>query len=260
MGDYKSININNKKLTLPKMIIFDYGHTLIYEQGFDGMKGTEAVMAYAVKNPRNLSVSEVNAFSERLFRDISRNAIVHGIEVHNLIYQRLLYEYLEIELSITHKEAEKLYWDNAAPGTVMPYADEVISYLNEKGIRSGVISNISFSGDSLAERINRLLPHNKFEFIIASSDYVYRKPNTILFELALRKARLQPEEVWFCGDNVNADILGAYRAGIFPVWYESSLECFYRSKSADTPPDCDHLHITDWRELIEVLEQSEAAY
>ncbi|HPU62997.1 MAG TPA: HAD family hydrolase [Mobilitalea sp.] len=254
MSGYKNI----EKLTLPKMIIFDYGHTLIYEQGFDGMKGTQAVMAHAIKNPRNLSVSEVNEFSRKLYRDLIGFSKEHEIEIHNLKYQNLVYEYLEIELALTPKETEKIYWDNAAPGIIMPYIDEVITYINERGIRSGVISNISFSGDTLAERINRLIPHNKFEFIIASSEYVYRKPNRLLFELALIKAGLKPQEVWFCGDNIKADIIGASKVGIFPVWYESSLECFYLSKADNTAPDCDHLHITDWRELIQMLKQLEA--
>ena len=34
----------------PKMILFDYGQTLINEVKFDGVKGTEAVLKYAVKN------------------------------------------------------------------------------------------------------------------------------------------------------------------------------------------------------------------
>ena len=34
----------------PKMILFDYGQTLIAEQKFDGVKGTEAVLQYAVRD------------------------------------------------------------------------------------------------------------------------------------------------------------------------------------------------------------------
>jgi haloacid dehalogenase superfamily, subfamily IA, variant 1 with third motif having Dx(3-4)D or Dx(3-4)E len=245
---------NGKKISLPKMIIFDYGHTLIYEKDFDSIKGTESLMSRAVKNPGNLSAPEVDEFSQNLFHDIGGHSRRNGIEIHYLIFQKLFLEYLGIELSVTPEEAETLYWDNAAPGEIMPHADEIITYINNKGIRSGVISNISFSGNALAKRLNRLLPHNKFEFVIASSEYVYRKPNSILFELALRKARLNPDDVWFCGDNIDADIMGASKAGLFPVWYESGLECFYMNRSAGTTPDCEYLHITDWKELIQLLD------
>ena len=34
----------------PKMILFDYGQTLVNEQRFNGVRGTEAVLKYATKN------------------------------------------------------------------------------------------------------------------------------------------------------------------------------------------------------------------
>ena len=34
----------------PKMILFDYGQTLIAEKEFNGVRGTEAVLKHAVKN------------------------------------------------------------------------------------------------------------------------------------------------------------------------------------------------------------------
>lgn len=101
-------------------------------------------------------------------------------------------------------------------------ADKMLDYINDRDIRSGVISNIGWSGSALTERINRLLPKNKFEFIIASSDYMFRKPSPMIFELALKKAGLNASDVWFCGDNIKADIEGSAGVGIFPVWYEKN--------------------------------------
>ena len=34
------------KLNKPKMILFDYGHTLLYEPGFDTLRGVEAIFKY----------------------------------------------------------------------------------------------------------------------------------------------------------------------------------------------------------------------
>ena len=140
----------------------------------------------------------------------------------------------------------------------MPYANAVIDYINAKRIRSGVISNIGWSGAALSKRINRLLPQNKFEFIIASSDYMFRKPSPMLFELAMRKAGLNAEDIWFCGDNVKADIEGAATVSMFPVWYDDkTVENPWREQNKGVIPVCDHLHIVDWRELIEILEGME---
>jgi len=34
----------------PKMILFDYGHTLLYEPGLDFLRGEKALFQYVVKN------------------------------------------------------------------------------------------------------------------------------------------------------------------------------------------------------------------
>ena len=59
---------------------------------------------------------------------------------------------------------------------------------------------------------------------MTSSDYLVRKPNPLLFEIALQKAGLCGEEVWYCGDNPKADIEGAAQVGIYPIWYDNDLE------------------------------------
>jgi len=80
----------------------------------------------------------------------------------------------------------------------------------------------------------------------------------MLFELALKKAGLNAEDVWFCGDNIEADIEGSAAVGIFPVWYEDdTLENPWYSKGKGAVPNCDHLHVHDWLELIEVLKGAE---
>lgn len=239
----------------PKMIIFDYGHTLLYEPGFDGLRGEEEVFKYVKSNKHNLTPKQVCDFAWELYEKI-RAAREMGFEIHEQQFQRFLYEYLEIELSVSLPEAERIFWNNACAGEIMPNADKIIDYINDKDIRSGVISNISWSGSVLAERINRLLPRNKFEFIIASSEYMFRKPSPMLFELALKKAGLCAEDVWFCGDNIEADIEGSATVGIFPVWYENrTLEEPWYAKNKGEPPKCEHLHIHDWLELIGMLEE-----
>ncbi|NLB40786.1 MAG: HAD family hydrolase, partial [Clostridiales bacterium] len=182
----------------PKMILFDYGHTLLYEPDFDSLRGEEALFKHVKSNKNNLLPSQVNDFAQELFAEIGTVREVN-LEIHERQFQRFLYEYLEIELSISLSEAERVFWDNTSAGAIMPNADKIIDYINYNDIRSGVISNIGWLGSALTERINRLLPRNKFEFVIASSEYMFRKPNPMLFELALKKAGLPSEDVWFCG-------------------------------------------------------------
>ncbi len=140
----------------------------------------------------------------------------------------------------------------------MPYADRMLDRLNENGIRTAVISNLAWSGEALTERLDRLLPNNKFEFVITSSDYMYRKPSRVLFDIALNKAGLAADKVWYCGNSITADIEGAHGAGIFPVLYEGETPGDinpYSGQNDGIKVDFEYLHIHDWRELIDVLEK-----
>lgn len=241
-------------LKKPRMILFDYGNTLLCEPNINFLRGQEELFNYIKSNKNSLTPKQVNDFSQELFETIGAVREI-GMELHELQFLRFLYEYLEIELSISLQEAEKILWDNASPGALMPKVDIMLDYLRASGIRSGVISNIGWSGRALTERINRLLPHNAFEFIIASSECMFRKPNPMLFELALKKAGLHANDVWFCGDNIQADVEGSSAIGIFPVWYEDKImENPWRTSNKELTPHCEHLHIHDWTELIAVLE------
>lgn len=238
----------------PEMIIFDYGHTLCYEAKFDSVRGTEAILKHASSNKYNLSVAEISAFSERLFNGDAKKAREFGIEVHNLNSERFMYEYLQISFDLPLTQIEHIFWENASQGKAMPNADKALTFLKSCGIRSGVISNISFSEATLTNKIDSILPENNFEFVIASSEYVYRKPNRMIFELALRKADLQASDVWYCGDSIEFDVTGAYNAGLFPVWYHSKIERYYGDKRLDVPPAFEHLYIRDWLELIDAID------
>ena len=62
------MNVEVNYMKMPKMILFDYGQTLIAEQKFDGVKGTEAVLQYATKNKYHLSAEQVQAKANEIDR------------------------------------------------------------------------------------------------------------------------------------------------------------------------------------------------
>ena len=90
-----------------------------------------------------------------------------------------------------------------------------------------------------------MLPCNDFEFILTSSEYMFRKPHARIFQLALEKAGLQPEEVWYIGDDYQCDVVGARNAGIFPVYYIGASK---------KEPMEDVLTVSTWEELEAYLE------
>ncbi len=239
-------------MKLPRMILFDYGQTLVAEQKFDGIKGAEAVLQYAVKNKYHLTAEQVRAKADEINREFGRfdpeKRHLFQIEIPNTMFTPYLYESLGIEIALSNAELDTIFWNAAAPGVPTEGIEDFLAYLKNKGIRTGVISNIVYDSNVVAERINRLLQDNTFEFIITSSSYMFRKPNKRIFDLALEKAELPPDEVWYIGDHYECDVKGSLKAGLFPVWYTGAVK----------PPhtlDKTVLTTADWDELRMRMEE-----
>ena len=230
----------------PKMILFDYGQTLINEYKFDGVKGTAEVMKYAIKNKYNRTAEEIQAVADEINHELGRFDPLRRhqfqIELPFEMFASYLYESQGIKLSIPYNQIDKIFWDAASPGIVTDGIKEFLLFLEKQGIRTGVISNISYSGRALEARINSLIPDNNFEFILATSEYMFRKPNRRIFDIALEKAGLQAEDVWYIGDQYECDIVGSRNAGIFPIWYIGAMNMPYIERE-------DVLTITNWKEL-----------
>lgn len=240
----------------PKMILFDYGHTLLYEPDWDAERGDRALFRYVTHNPNHCTPEDLRRESETVFSELDRITELLHYDVPCATGTRLVLEHLGIRLSLTPLERETVFWTAASPGALVPDADVMLDYLNAAGIRTGVISNNGWSGEALRERIDRLLPNNRFEFVLSSCDYLVRKPDRRLFEIGLQKAQLPADKVWYCGDSIQADVCGAKNAGLFPVFFDGAVEIgnSFDHKNAGLTIDFDCLHIHGWRELMAVLE------
>jgi len=238
----------------PKMIIFDYGQTLVDYKIFDLLKGTIAVLKEASKNPNNVSAEEVQALAMELNKDIGRFGDdlekQAFLEVHNNPFQKYLYDYFDIEFTKSPAEIEGIFETSACTIEPTKKISEFLQFLEDINIRTSVISNISFSGDLLKRRIKEYIPSHTFEFIIASSEYVFRKPHKRIFEIALRKAKLNACDTWYCGDNAVYDVDGAAACHIFPVWFKGAIE-----NSNKHVPKSDCFMIEDWEELKDKLKR-----
>ncbi len=241
----------------PKMILFDYGHTLLYEPDWNSERGDRALLSYAVKNPNNRGVEDIRKEVREVFGLIDRVKEEMDVDIPCTVGDRLVYDHLGIEFSLSPLEQEIVFWTAACPGAVMPGAAEMLEELCSMGIRTGVVSNNGWSGAALLDRLNRLLPHHSFEFALSSADYMIRKPDRRLFEIALIKADLKPESVWFCGDHFEKDVVGARGAGLFPVWYEDdSVGRSPTNPKTEREPDFPCLHIREWRQMTDLLRES----
>jgi len=176
------------------------------------------------------------------------------IEIHEHIFLWYIPKYFDIKLSISLEEAEQIMWDCMAQAKKTPYSEEMLSELQNMGIKTGVISNLCWSGNALTNRLKANFPNHQFEFVITSSEYIFRKPEKLIFDLAVRKSGLNRNEIWYCGNDIVADIYGAKEAGLFPVFYDDrSIPSALHEKNDSISVNFPYLRIGSWKELTSYL-------
>ncbi len=243
----------------PKMILFDYGQTLCTERWDDPLGGHRAVLAAAAENPRHITPEQLDAAFRAMDKAVSRltdDPWDTGPELCWHAFARAVFESLELKFDLDYQQLEELHWyERTEPTVAVDYMPELLAYLKENGIRTGVVSNLCFNEKTLRKRIDKCLPEHQFEFIMVSSEYVFRKPMPQIYELALTKAGLAPQDVWFCGDNAVCDVDGPMAVGLQGVWYTGAM---LNPESRRLRPQSEgHLEIADWRELVRLIEAAE---
>jgi putative hydrolase of the HAD superfamily len=124
------------------------------------------------------------------------------------------------ELGISDRQGEiveALREAATSPALHAPFPDteEALRRLRERGIPLHVVSN---NTDYLIEIISRLGWTDRFDAVTFSQQAGAEKPNRRVFDLAVARAKCQPEEVLHVGDSFESDYLGATRAGLKGAW------------------------------------------
>jgi putative hydrolase of the HAD superfamily len=83
------------------------------------------------------------------------------------------------------------------------------------------LSNTTFSNAAIKTKLRKHGLLKYLDFVIVSSNYLFRKPSPWLFEMGLRKLNLRENEVWMIGNDYACDIEGAKQCGMFTVWYNA---------------------------------------
>ena len=92
-----------------------------------------------------------------------------------------------------------------------------------------------------------------FKTVIVSGDYGFRKPDARMYNLALCKLGLKPEEAIFVGNDMFRDVYGAATAGMKTVFFKSDQgDHSFHGKEAD-------YIIYNFRELLKAVEFFENA-
>lgn len=231
----------------PRGILFDYGQTLVVEAGFDPHAGTAALLARAAYVAPGVTVDVVSERARRVTRDVSERRDRFGIETPWPSVTRLIHDYFGTRFDVPMFELELAFWDASVITRPMPGARETLQALHQAGIALGVVSNASFAGSVIRHELAKHGLADHLAFVASSADYVIRKPNPLLYEVAAARLGLEPREVWFVGDRLDTDITGARAAGMGAVWLQPP------GSGASDLPDAT---VRDWRELRRLVDEA----
>lgn len=108
-------------------------------------------------------------------------------------------------------------------------AEELVRYLAKKYPLTVVTNGFV---EVQYEKFDKSGLRDCFSHIVLSEEVGCQKPNSRIFEEALRMNGLQAEDVVMIGDSWNSDIKGAINAGIDQIWIRKSKDPLPEGQSA----------------------------
>lgn len=130
-------------------------------------------------------------------------------------YQRLILQGAGVEVSLElaleiSARLRQLSYGYALFDDVLP----TLNVLKKRGLILGLLSNNEGDMGKLSEELG-LSPY--LDFTITSADVGASKPHPPIFQEALKRAQVEPQEAMHVGDQYDTDVKGALGMGIRPV-------------------------------------------
>lgn len=105
---------------------------------------------------------------------------------------------------------------------MFPHTVETLEILKKEGYQLHIITN-GFKEVQLTKlRTCNII--NYFEVIVSSEEIGFNKPDARIFQHAMQLASAQPAESVMIGDDMNIDVMGAERAGMFGIHFDPEEE------------------------------------
>lgn len=235
-------------MTKVKVIVFDLFETLIHDIKFDFNSGLSylhenilskdtdkvGLLDYAATywkelyDKRNEDNSEV-AFEDELL-DFKNK---YGFKV-NYPLEEILFN-CALEINTTELFNDTIY---------------TLEQLKLLGIPVYLLSNSIFKKNVMRKFINQYDLEKYFVNIHFSADYKIRKPHKDLFKIVFDdikkyEDRIEMKQVYFIGDNFEADVLGAENFGFTPIFINRKYDNDINNKN--------FIEIKSLNELLEVI-------
>lgn len=201
-----------------KAILFDFWGTLLNSR-FDAVKAYEEILKSATRNPRNLTAQDLAVIGKEVFDRLRARNPITGPEFTFRDEQEIIEQEYDLRFSTSYEERELLFLKYGHSDVrLVSGLPEFLKQAARQGYRMGIVSNTIMSAKTLLTFLSSYCDIRYFDFLLASSEEKFRKPAPEIFFSAARKLSVDPAAIYFIGDSYTADIVGAYTAGMKPVY------------------------------------------
>ena len=205
---------------MTKAVFFDVDFTLIYPgPTFQAEGYRRACAAHGIDvDPARFDAA--TAASSVILDEVEEQIYTHDLFVH---YTASIIEHMGGRGEKVIEVAREIYdqwsvnhhfelYDDVAP---------VLTQLSKSGLIVGAISNSHRSLDAFCEHFSL---RGLITVSVSSAEHGYMKPHRSIFDAALAKAGVRPDEAMMVGDSIKHDIDGALAIGMRAVLLRRSGE------------------------------------
>ena len=208
-------------MKLPPVIFFDLDDTIVAFDGVSTPLWRELCEDYEQQTGklRALDLFEAIRRTSRWYWSDKDRHREGRLDIENT--RRQIVEQVFMELENNNFEDAHAIADNYSRlrmerMTIFPGAKETLEILHERGVRLALITN----GDSAGQnaKIDRFQLRPYFEHTFVEGEVGFGKPEPRIYQLAMDKLNVTPQEVWMVGDNLEWEIGVPQQLGIYGVW------------------------------------------
>jgi putative hydrolase of the HAD superfamily len=205
-----------------KAVLFDWAYTLVDFVEEDNSQGFQKLADYMESQEIDIGIFRTDYLNQlKLFHemvDVSRISHLEACFDKALSYL-IFYYNIQTEGKTTLDELSEVYYKELIkPRKIYPDTKPTLKVLQNWDIKMGIISNTTTPAFMKHFERKSLGLDSYFDFTIYSSEFPFRKPHTSIFNLAIKRLGLSPNEILFVGDNLSADVGGALGVGMRSAW------------------------------------------
>ncbi|HEX5321343.1 MAG TPA: HAD family hydrolase [Stellaceae bacterium] len=101
---------------------------------------------------------------------------------------------------------------------MFPDAYETLDRLKERGVRLALITN--GAAEPQRAKVVRFALEHRFDHIQIEGEHGFGKPEERAYTHAMEMLGVAPRETWMVGDNLEWEVAGPQKLGIFAIWHD----------------------------------------